>query len=249
MAKSFSKSFYNSQAWIQARNAYVAERTSIDGGMCENCHENVGEELHHKTHLTLANIEDYDVCLNPDNLIFLCKDCHFKAHREIILQQFCGARQSRKPILTNGCYFNDDGDLVKMKKYIVWGSPASGKTMYVKNNMQDGDLVVNLDFIKYAISLQSKLMPNNLLPIAMDVRDYLYQLIEGNKVDCKNVWVIATLPNRKERNSLAKRFNAELIYIKSDYHECIMRAGKDGNCADKELQRALIDKFFEQLQE
>lgn len=88
MGKGFSKAFYNSNAWKACREAYIAQRNMIDGGMCEKCKENIGEELHHKVFLRPDNIHNADITLNPENLILLCKDCHFKEHKQAILLGF-----------------------------------------------------------------------------------------------------------------------------------------------------------------
>ena len=37
MAKEFAKGFYNSKQWKKCREAYIAHRKAIDGGMCETC--------------------------------------------------------------------------------------------------------------------------------------------------------------------------------------------------------------------
>lgn len=252
MAKPFAKKFYKSAAWIGTRDAYVSERTRIDGGLCERCGHtsgNPGEELHHIIPLTPQNINDYDICLNPANLQWLCKDCHFIVHREMILERFEQYRQSQKQTLHNGCYFDDEGNLVQMKVYIVHGSPASGKSTLVCSRMSAGDLVVDLDSIKQAISYKpAREAPDSLVSVALGVREYLYRLIEDRAVDCRNVWVIATLPRKKERQELAERLGAELIHCSADYHECIRRAGNDAERRDKTLQRALIDKYFEQYE-
>ena len=39
---------------------------------------------------------------------------------------------------------------------LVWGPPASGKTTYVKKHMADGDMVIDLDAIKHAISFRDR---------------------------------------------------------------------------------------------
>ena len=72
--------FYNSQAWKRCRSAYISERRGIDGGLCEICHNNLGFIVHHKKHITPLNINDPDVTLNKDNLMYVCHHCHDRIH-------------------------------------------------------------------------------------------------------------------------------------------------------------------------
>lgn len=76
MAKEWAKPFYNSHAWAACREAYIKKRISIDGGMCEVCHNYPGYIVHHKVILTKQNIDDVNVTLNHDNLMYECKACH-----------------------------------------------------------------------------------------------------------------------------------------------------------------------------
>lgn len=76
MAKEFAKAFYNSKAWRECRKSYIAYRIAIDGGMCENCHNNLGYICHHIIELTPENINDPNIALNHSNLRYDCKHCH-----------------------------------------------------------------------------------------------------------------------------------------------------------------------------
>ena len=76
MARSFSKSFYDSKEWAAVR-AYILQR---DHYKCTRCN-NPAEEVHHITRLSPENIWNTSITLNPDNLISLCKDCHFAEHK------------------------------------------------------------------------------------------------------------------------------------------------------------------------
>mgnify|MGYP003310099324 CR=1 FL=1 len=78
MAKEWAKAFYKSKAWQQCRNSYIAKRIMFDGGLCEICNSNLGYIVHHKKHLTAANIMNPDITLNHDNLSYECKECHDK---------------------------------------------------------------------------------------------------------------------------------------------------------------------------
>lgn len=74
--------FYKTEQWKSTRDAYA----SSVGGLCEHCYRNgkivPGEIVHHKVHLSPQNINDPDITLNWDNLVFLCRECHGKEHRK-----------------------------------------------------------------------------------------------------------------------------------------------------------------------
>ena len=79
--KDYAERFYKSTAWQNCRAAYA----SAVGGLCERCLAkgmySPGEIVHHKIHLTPANIQDPDVSLNFDNLELLCRLCHADEHQ------------------------------------------------------------------------------------------------------------------------------------------------------------------------
>lgn len=77
MAKDFAKAFYRSKAWASAREAAIIRAK----GMCEmpGCYK-PAEEVHHIIELTPDNIDDPEISLNQDNLMCLCRGCHFRIH-------------------------------------------------------------------------------------------------------------------------------------------------------------------------
>ena len=102
MAMEYAKSFYKSRTWQQCREAYIAIRMGIDGGMCENCHEHPGYIVHHKKHITPGNISDPEITLSFSNLRYVCQDCHNKEH---------GRAGKEKP----GYIFSEDGDVLPVQ--------------------------------------------------------------------------------------------------------------------------------------
>lgn len=80
MAKDYAKRFYSSALWINCKNAFIAERRAIDGGMCQRCHKRYGYIVHHKQHITPDNITDPMITLSHTNLEYLCHDCHNREH-------------------------------------------------------------------------------------------------------------------------------------------------------------------------
>ena len=145
--------------------------------------------------------------------------------------------------------FDKEGNMVPIDVIIVWGSPASGKTTYVKDNMEDGDLVIDLDYIKQSISLSAKTECNdNLLDIAIGIRELLYDRVADREVDADNVWIVAGLPTAEERELLSVRVKAtKLIHIDTDEKECIRRAMADKDRMDKDMQARIIEKWFRQF--
>ena len=148
-----------------------------------------------------------------------------------------------------GYYFDEAGEIHPTGVFVVYGAPASGKTTYVKQHKKPGELVIDLDFIKHAISFEWKTeVQKNLLNIALAMRECAYNLVERREIECQNVWVVAGLPRREERMSLMERLNAEMIFICTSRDECIQRALQDDERLDKEKQLAIINKYFDKFE-
>ena len=104
MAREFAKKFYDSKEWAAVRT-YVLMR---DRYRCTRC-KNPAEEVHHIIRLSPENIWDVNITLNPDNLISLCKDCHFaehKAEKEAARRKANG--EGRKEC-ADGFHFDENG--------------------------------------------------------------------------------------------------------------------------------------------
>lgn len=68
--------FYKSETWKLAREIKI--RTA--NGRCERC-GGIGIEVHHRHRLTVENVEDTSVSINPENLELLCRVCHNEEHK------------------------------------------------------------------------------------------------------------------------------------------------------------------------
>lgn len=99
MAKPWAKKFLNSKAWESCRTGFIAERTRIDGGMCQVCHEQLGYIVHHKILLTPENINDPAITLDWSNLSYECKNCHDKHEGHGVKRRVCAV-----------CAFDSDGN-------------------------------------------------------------------------------------------------------------------------------------------
>lgn len=78
--KEYAKDFYTSPQWRKCRDSYM---NSI-GMMCELCKANGIYEraviVHHKIHITPANINDPRITLDSNNLQGLCRSHHMQVH-------------------------------------------------------------------------------------------------------------------------------------------------------------------------
>ena len=187
----------------------LAQACKIKGGVCAKCGGvfDISElRPHHKVELTLDNIDDVNVTLNPDNIEVLCHDCHNAAHKRF-------------------------GYVVGAKHvYLVYGSPCAGKTTYVNSVATRNDLIVDLDKIHRAIcicGLYDK--PDATKRVAFNVRDYLLDEVRTATPRRKwqDAYIIGTYPDRIDRDVFVQDYGAELVHIDTSKEECIKRAYQD----------------------
>ncbi len=238
MAGIFAKQIYNSKRWITKRE-YIFSKTF---GICERCGR-PGEEVHHKIYLTPENIHDTGIVYGEDNLELLCRDCHFDEHRKT--NPLSNNFKKRVRLTNNGMYFDEEGNPQPVKRWLVCGAPASGKTTYVLDHMDHGDLVIDFNQVGQALSLQGKdEVPVNLIETVAGVIDYLYRLIIDGKIDARNIWIIASLPKDKERDLIAERLDASIISIDTDIESCIANIMNDDDCKNKEIKKEILKNYF-----
>lgn len=179
------------------------------GGVCAKCGGvfNISElRPHHKVELTLDNIDDVNVTLNPDNIEVLCHDCHNAVHKRF------GYAVGAKHV------------------YLVYGSPCAGKTTYVNSVATRNDLIVDLDKIHRAIcicGLYDK--PDATKRVAFNVRDYLLDEVRTATPRRKwqDAYIIGTYPDRIDRDVFVQDYGAELVHIDTSKEECVKRAYQD----------------------
>lgn len=179
------------------------------GGVCAKCGGvfDISElRPHHKVELTLDNIDDVNVTLNPNNIEVLCHDCHNAAHKRF------GYAVGAKHV------------------YLVYGSPCASKTTYVNSVATRNDLIVDLDKIHRAIcicGLYDK--PDATKRVAFNVRDYLLDEVRTATPRRKwqDAYIIGTYPDRIDRDMFVQDYGAELVHIDTSKEECIKRAYQD----------------------
>ena len=221
------EAFYKSDQWIKFRLAYIGEHEPI----CVDCQKMIIESkelhLHHIEELTLENVNDAYVSLNPDNIVILCHDCHNKRH-----QRFGYGYGNRKTKWDKGVY-------------LVYGAPFSGKKTFVLEHMQPGDLVIELDLLYQALSLQELYVnPSEVKANVFAVRNLLLDQVKMRY----GAWVIGGYADRATRERLANDLGAEVILIEATRSECYQRLN---DCQDERANRKrefkhYIDQWFEE---
>lgn len=190
--------FYARKAWQDVRTLKIIQCH----GKCERCGADYSDNTplliaHHIEHLTDETLKDPNIALNPANVEILCPHCHALQHPE--------------------------RGFIKKKKqvFIIYGPPLSGKSTYVRQNMEPGDLVVDQDVIYSAISLLPMYQrENSLTRVIFAVRDCLYEQIRMRNGDWNTTWIVAGLPRKGERDRLAARMGAECILMEVTQEEC-----------------------------
>lgn len=202
--------FYTGKEWQEFRQVIIADRTAADGFVYD---EITGKPivkaydiiLHHKIPLTLDNVNDAGITLNPDNIQIVS----FRTHNEIHNRYGTWTRHI----------------------YLVYGCPLSGKSTYVQERAGIHDLIVDIDKIYACISNNPQYVKSNRLYDNMKaVQDALLDSIKYKRGKWINAFIIGGYPFKGERERICTEYGAEPIYIDCTLEEAQARlqAVQDG---------------------
>ena len=219
--------FYKSKQWEKFRMNFINSSLNDEGELiCSCCGKFIVAKydtiVHHKIELTDANVNNFNISLNPENVEVICFKCHNKEHKR----------------------FGFEG---KKQVYIVYGSPCSGKTTWVRNVASPNDLIVDMDSIHEMISVNDRYVKSGRLSsVAFEVRDKLYDTIKYRSGKWQDAYVIIGAPYKMDRERLITRLGgAELVFIDTDKEECYRRLlNRDMTPKQvKEWQEYIMDWF------
>ena len=195
--------FYQSKAWRKLLQGLKIDRLNADGQIiCEYCGKPIVRAYdiigHHKQELTEDNVNDYNVSLNPDNVALVHARCHNYIHDKL--------GYSRRQV------------------FLVYGSPLSGKSTWVKANMGEGDLVIDMDNLWQAVSCCDRYVkPNRLKAVVFRLRDTLLESVKYRLGKWNNAYIIGGYPLQSERERLCKELGAREVFIDTSRAECLER--------------------------
>ncbi|EGT4908124.1 hypothetical protein DAF77_14175 [Clostridioides difficile] len=217
--------FYKSKEWKSLIETLKLERVAEDGTLyCEHCHKAIVKAYdciaHHKIELTSNNINDFNISLNPNNIILVHHKCHNEIH-------------------------NRFGSTAFKKVYCVYGSPCSGKSSYTKEVAGKNDLVLDIDNIWQCISTNDRyIKPNTLKTNVFNIRDLILDMIKCRTGKWNNAYIVGGYPLKMERERLEQMLGCEFIFINTSKEECLLRA------ANRPAEyKKYIEEWFERYQE
>ncbi len=207
--------FYRTDEWEALVAILSMERANEAGDIiCEHCgkpivlkYDRIG---HHKKHLTLGNVNDANVSLNPENIAFV----HHRCHNEIHERFGFGKPNFRQP----------------KKVYLVHGSPCSGKSTYAASVAGPGDLILDMDAIWACISANAAAQgihaghDDRLRHNVFKVRDCILDMIKTRFGEWNNAYIVGGYPRIMERERMATIYGAEMVHIDTPRDVCELRA-------------------------
>ena len=110
--------------------------------------------------------------------------------------------------------------------YLIYGSPCSGKSTYIKEHMKRGDLVCDVDLIYQAISEQN---PHDAdlyaHEVALQLKNELLDIIRKRDGGWGNAYVVSIANTKEKLQTEKERIKAdECIFIDTPYEVCMERA-------------------------
>lgn len=221
--------FYNSDEWRNFRAAIIEQRTNKEDGILYdelhgqpliNAYDIV---LHHKKPLTMQNVNDFAVSLNPENIMILSQKSHNEIHARF-------------------------GYTAQRKVYYVYGAPCSGKTTFVNNVKGNSDLIVDMDNIWQAITGGARYeKPNALKQVAFAVRDTMLDAVKRRVGNWERAYIIESNASQSRRRDVVAFYGAEVIHIDTDKQTCLKRLANDKNrtAEQKKQWTEYITRYFD----
>lgn len=224
--------FYTSKEWRELRQQLINERTNSKDGILYD--EYSGSPLlnsydiiaHHKQEITLQNVNDFSISLNPENIMLVSHKSH-----NIIHSRF-GYSQGRKV-------------------YYVYGAPCSGKSSWVNDVKGNSDLIIDIDLIWQALTGGRKYhKPPAIKANVFTVYNDLIDQVKTRQGKWQRAYIIACGAHKGQRERLINELGAEPIYINVDQETCVQRLHEDAERAEYREQWAeYIAEWFATYQE
>lgn len=199
--------FYGSNEWKNFRTLLMNERVNSQGFViCAHCGKPIVRAYdcigHHTIELTEENYLDYSISLNPDLVELVHHRCHNIHHDRF-------------------------GNNNQRQVFLVYGSPLSGKSSYVAEVMNEGDLIVDIDSIWQCVSgCERYVKPPRLNRVVFSIRDNLLESVQYRRGKWMNAYIVGGYPYQGERERLINKLGAREVFIDTSKEECLERLAR-----------------------
>lgn len=219
-------SFYRSKEWQKFRNVVINERMQPDGFVYDeitgkpivNAYDII---LHHTIFLTEENVNDVNISLNPELIQIVSHRTHNRIHNKL--------------------------GHTKREIFLVYGAPFSGKTYYVENIIDPGDLVIDINNIWNCVTGMEHIKPSKLNSVVFNIRNNLLDCVKHRLGRWDNCYIVGGYPLISERERLCKELGAREIFIDTPKEICIQRLSEHKEYDFTEYSEYIEDwfrKFF-----
>lgn len=223
--------FYNSAEWKNCRQYIIAERTKYDGFVYDEWNNQpivraYDIVAHHKIPLTMQNVNDFSISLNPDNIMLVSQRSHNEIHARF-------------------------GFMAERKVYYVYGAPCSGKTSFVNEIKGNSDLIVDVDNIWQCVTGGARYeKPDALKANVFGIRDLLFDQVRTRAGKWERAFVIEGGALKGERLRRIEFLNAEGVFVDTDKETCLKRLARDENRTEKQKDEWIkyINNWFDNYQ-
>lgn len=201
--------FYQSKKWVGLIGTLRAERVGSDGVLrCAHCGKPIIKAYdcigHHKVELTPANVNDYSISLNPDNILLVHHKCHNMIHERF-------GHERAKEV------------------WLVYGAPCSGKRAFVESVAGRDDLVLDMDSIWQMVSINDRyIKPNRLKTNVFMIRECMFDMIRMRTGRWKRAYIIGGYPFAMDRERLIQSMRCKTVFIDETKETCLQRAKESG---------------------
>lgn len=116
---------------------------------------------------------------------------------------------------------------------LVAGPPCAGKSRYVEERQQPGDVVWDQDKVLQVIAGQhGHELGTQYVALAMALRNALLDAVQRMQMDHKfddcTAWVVACAPTEGERRDLMQGIHYEEIVLETELDVCLARLRQQG---------------------
>lgn len=199
--------FYNSEIWRSFRLQLMNER-AINGVIYDEwngqpIYKAFDVVAHHKIELTLQNVNDVSISLNPENIMLVSHRSHNEIHARY-------------------------GFMANKKIYYVYGAPCAGKSSFVQTVKGNSDFIIDIDLIWQCVTggqLYHK--PDALKSVVFAVRDQMIDKAKTRAGRWERCYIIEGGAIKSERERKINALGAEPIFINTSKEDCINNLMRD----------------------